>query len=244
MNNLNKKINIPKSTTVTITEGTKRINLPKNITVALEESISNPNAKSILIPLPTNIDTSSRPEQDPLFIPEIQRGIDYSELYSHLMRVPKLPASTTVSVNKSETSSQKENIQNRNSQTSKSVPDTVILHDDENEGVISKMPKLSLLGHMTNNKTQVSVTNSSKKRKREPPSPLSKDDVIKKMKSQFNNTLEQIDLDDDDDVTDITDTTSENGSLSNEILRNLGLSGVTVHKVIKDTADDNVITLD
>ncbi|KAJ8933447.1 hypothetical protein NQ314_014004 [Rhamnusium bicolor] len=94
-----------------------------------------------------------------------------------------------------------------------------------------RIPNTSLVIDVEHEKNK---RKGSNKRKRNV-SDVDKNSMIKKMKDNFNRHVSSerpISLDDE---MELTDTTSESGSLSNEIIQNLGLSGITVHKVMKNS---------
>lgn len=182
--------------------------------------------------------TAKTVSKDPLYIPlsEMNKtGKSYSEMLTALSHkqftVPKLPSNSTIVLQESsDKGSQKENNNRRRSVDTSKTESVIILDDETNKNAKSNLSEISRIRHDN-------ITGVKRKRNND----NSKQIILKKMREGFNkppNHLTSINIDDDDDVTEIPDTSSESGSLSNELITNLGRSGITIHKVIKDSRNN------
>ncbi|KAJ8925650.1 hypothetical protein NQ315_009495 [Exocentrus adspersus] len=196
--------------------------------------------------IPAPATTNSAVERDPLFIPlsadtNNKTNKSYGELLTtfsqkHPSAIPKLPSGTTIMLEAPRSKpSQKENQQHKKPgifkrPTNESI---VILDDDSSK---------------TKNHRSLSQPNPPVGIKRKRNIEGERQAILKRMREGFNkitNQLAPINIDDDDDISEVTDTVSETGSLSNELITNLGRSGITIHKVLRDAKSNNeVITLD
>lgn len=172
--------------------------------------------------------------QDPLYIPPSEAtktNKSYSDMLLAMTKqnkftVSELTPNTTIVLDESpDRSNQKENRYHKKSMETCRDGSVVIL-DEVNRMANSSLPEKNYgsFNYTVGTKRKRNIDGHKQ--------------ILKKMKESFNklgnySTSITVD-DDDDDVTEITDTASESGSLSNELIKNLGRSGISIHKVIKD----------
>ncbi|XP_018577757.1 transcriptional regulator ATRX [Anoplophora glabripennis] len=215
--------------------------IPSDTVVSLES-----REDSGMIPVYSTAKTDT---EDPLYIPlseDNKTRKSYGELLSALKQkqpiISKLPLTTTIVLEDSpERSNQKENRHRKKSVETSKVEAVVILDDEPSKATSSNLSENAYGPRIRLN----NIAGTKRKRNNDD----GKQAILKKMREGFNKPISHftsISVDDDDDVTEIANTSSESGSLSNELISNLGRSGITIHKVIKDVHQNNgaIITLD
>ncbi|KAJ8955909.1 hypothetical protein NQ318_005457 [Aromia moschata] len=219
-------INFRSNLTKNLQALSKKLNMPSSTVVTVVD-----DEDPALIPIPASASSSTANlDRDPLFIPG--QPNTRTNYYNSISRLPTSTSVTPVN-NISVRNNQKENIQiNRNR-----LPNASIVIDDDDRD------KANSNAHLR----------SDRKRNGDHLVQMDKKRMLKRIKKQFNITVPprddlpesqtsiNLDDDDEDDITEITDTMSESSSLSNQVIRNLSLNEISIHKVNKPT---NVITLD